>query len=481
VSARSEDERAAWAEACRAREARAAYLFGGLVIFLNPFWIAFDYALEPQAMRTFLGLRVASSLLCAICILVVRRGRTLHTVRLATWAMFVGTCLAIGWMLPGAQHHFWPYVAGFSLIVWGAGGVFAWPARFAWHAYLMPPLVVIAAYVLQPWWHPALELLGSGFYLVSVSIISFAVGLLRNRLLGREFRASFLLAKRNRELSEALGRLKDAQARLVASEKLSALGQLLAGLSHEINNPMNVIANNLRPMRDYLRTLENLLDLHRSAVVDLPAGGARLQGAYADADADFVRGDFHDAFDEIEEAAQRILAIHDNLRSFIRGDAPRSDHGDINEGLRATVAILKRTLPRGVELREDYGSVPPVRARFDELNQVHYNLLQNAIDAVGRAGVVQVTTRRRAHAVELAVADTGPGVPARVRDHMFDPFFTTKDVGKGTGLGLSICHRIVDDHGGTIAIDAEYHQGARLVVTLPVTTAPPPAGGAPAH
>ncbi|MEZ4438154.1 MAG: HAMP domain-containing sensor histidine kinase [Polyangiaceae bacterium] len=460
--------RYAWDAECLARETREAKVFTVLATVIVPAWTFLDMELEPDLWRRFLALRSLVVLLGGfVAYRLWGTSPNIREIRTLSVALFFTTAAVVAWMVPATSTAYSIYMVGFSLVIFGTGLLMSWPPALAAIAFVSAPLSVPVAHLLQPCSHPAMFQIAAGFYLATASVICFAVMVLRWRLLRRAFDASFQLERRNLELSEALDRLKDTQARLVASEKLSALGRLLAGLSHELNNPMNVIANNLEPMGEHFETVARLLDLHASEATALPDGGEALRVAREEAELDFATEDFRDALAGVSESAKRILGIQDNLRAYVRGASPRSARGDVNDGLRATVGILQRSLPHGVELCADYGALDPIEARFDELNQLHFNLLQNAIDAVGEGGTVTVTTRQLGQGIEIAVTDSGPGFHPELVDHVFEPFFTTKEVGKGTGLGLSICQRIVADHAGTIDVDRRHRGGARVVVTLP--------------
>ena len=171
-------------------------------------------------------------------------------------------------------------------------------------------------------------------------------------------------------------------------------------------------------------------------------------------------------------AMERVRQVHADLRAFIRGDAPGMVLGDPGEGLRATVALLSRGRAEGVHVEVDVGVLPCTCFQPGQLNQVWHNLIQNALDAVGDAGVVTVRARAVADRIEFTVADTGPGVPQEHQARLFEPFFTTKGVGKGTGLGLAMSYQIVERHGGALFLDGGAATGARFVVQLPVRALP---------
>ncbi len=462
------DARSAWASECLERERReglVAALYTGLLI---PAWIPLDALMEPARARQFAFLRLLAAGVSAAVFLRLRGPRTLAGVRAANAANFALTGLCVGLMLPQVEH-FQAYVVGYSLFLWGAGALFTWPMWLAAGTALAHVSVLAALLALSGGVRHLDDLLSGGFYLVTTACMVLGFVAARRRTLRRAFQASLDLAQRNRELENTLGALRDTQARLVASEKLSALGRLLAGLSHEINNPVNVLQNNLDPVREHVAALLDLArGLERARPGDLPA----LQARCRELDLAFVAEDLADATGILRSAVERIRQVHRDLRTFIRGDEPESVISDLNEGLRATLALIGRRLPAGIRIDADLGRLPPVRMQPGQLNQVWHNLVQNAVDAVGAGGVITVRSRGVAEEVEVSVADTGPGVPSEVLPRLFEPFFTTKGVGAGTGLGLATCYQIVERHAGHISVDGTCAQGARFVVRLPAAAAP---------
>ena len=460
-------EAQAWDADCLERERREALTLCALVIGLNPPWALLDHYVQPSASTQMLWLRIAMSVVTAVAAWVIRASSDLARVRnaLLTALAVVSTCTAV--IVVYAVDSYPVYVLGFSTILWGTAVLLSWPATTAGVGLAAAAVALLATHGLAaPLPQAPSVLIASAAYLGSSILISFAASQLRRRLQLRVFRASYGLGHRNAELSHALARLEEAQSRLVESEKLSALGRLLAGLAHEINNPMNVIANNMDPVQEYFESLERVVDAHRETAPE--RSPADLERLYVDEDIDFVRADFRQALSTMREAVARILDIQENLRVFIRDGSSEATLGDVNVGLRATVATIRPSLPQGVELHLDLGALPQVRARFDRLNQVYFNLLQNAVDAVRGRGTIRVETRADADHVEIAVSDDGCGIPSHLQDRVFEPFFSTKSAEARTGLGLPVCHQIVSDHGGTLSIDTSQHVGARFVVRIPI-------------
>jgi signal transduction histidine kinase len=249
----------------------------------------------------------------------------------------------------------------------------------------------------------------------------------------------------NRDLAAALRTLQQAQVQLVQSEKMASLGRLVAGVAHEINNPVSFIATSVSPLR---RRIE------RAAAAAPPEVGRLL-------------GEAREIVDIMARGAERTTAIVQDLRTFSRlGEATRKVV-DLHDALDTTLRLLEARWRERVAVHRDYGDLPPVECDPGQINQVFMNVLANACDAVGEGGNVWIETRCDGDDVEIVVRDDGPGMTAEVRQRVFDPFFTTKDVGHGTGLGLAISHQIVTAHGGRIEVDSEPGRGAAIRIRIP--------------
>ncbi|WP_434385620.1 ATP-binding protein [Melittangium boletus] len=314
--------------------------------------------------------------------------------------------------------------------------------------------------VLPPWWATWWAL---GLWGVLLGVAG--AGVVRWR--------SVALRRRNTELERLVEartvELAREREKVAHAEKLSAMGQLMARLSHEINNPLTAIHNNLPPVREYFEQQAEALARCRAVLSERPEGAEEVARWWKELDLDFVLKDTPEALEAMRFATERIRSIQADLRAFLRGERPRLERGDINRTVNDTVEFVRRSLPPGTRVDVWCGEVPSVPFHAGQLGQVLLNLLRNALDAVGEGGAVRVSTQVREGRVELVVADDGPGIPPELRSRIFEPFFTTKDVGQGSGLGLAICRQIIaENHGGTLELDESVPRGACFRVGIPL-------------
>jgi signal transduction histidine kinase len=285
--------------------------------------------------------------------------------------------------------------------------------------------------------------------------------------------------ERTRELSEALKQLKESEAQLIQSEKMSSLGQMVAGVAHEINTPLAYVKNSLGSVSGKLQDLTRLAAETEKLLELLRSGGANpqeLAEQFGLTEQLIAQLRAHHALDELQALAKdglhgigQISEIVANLKNFSRLDRSKVASFNLNEGLDSTLLIARHELKHHA-VRKNYGNIPPITCSPSQINQVFLNLINNAAQAAPAGkGVIQLTTRREgATHVAVEVADNGKGIPPEVLPKIFDPFFTTKEVGKGTGLGLSIVYKIVEQHGGKISVDSAVGVGTRFTVVLPL-------------
>ncbi len=284
------------------------------------------------------------------------------------------------------------------------------------------------------------------------------------------------LGRKNQDLQIALQTLQETQAQLIQAEKMSSLGQMVAGIAHEINNPIGFISGNIDHAQVYMQDLRRLIDAYQREV---PTPSVDLEAVLEEVDLAFIDQDTVNLFESMKTGSERIRQIVLSLRNFSRLDESDRKQVDIHEGLDNTLLILQHRLKAegdrpAITLEKHYEPLPRVTCIPSQLNQVFLNILTNAIDALRAVGednpTIQITTtaldRER---VQIRIADNGPGMEAAVQEKMFDPFFTTKPVGKGTGLGLSISYQIVtEQHGGQLICQSELGHGTELVIEIPV-------------
>ncbi|NEQ49002.1 MAG: PAS domain-containing sensor histidine kinase [Leptolyngbya sp. SIO3F4] len=275
-------------------------------------------------------------------------------------------------------------------------------------------------------------------------------------------------------LEQALQRLRQTQTRLIHEEKMASLGKTVAGIAHEINNPVNFIQGNLSHAHE---AFQNLLELVNKFQTAYPEPPVDLASDIAAVDIDYLAADIPRILKSMEEGTTRIQDIVQSLRIFSRLDEASFKAVDIHAGIDSTLVILKSRLQSqahrpSIKIIKQYDKLPLVECYASELNQAFNYLISNAIDAVN-CGIenptIGITTKVRSQTVEICITDNGVGIPDKIQPRIFDPFFTTKPVGQGTGLGLSICYQIiVESHNGQITCHSKENQGTQFLITLPI-------------
>ena len=279
------------------------------------------------------------------------------------------------------------------------------------------------------------------------------------------------LEQRHAELRQAYMRLNGAQDKLLQTEKMASIGQLAAGVAHEINNPIGYVHSNLGSLQEYLRSLFTLIEAYERALraPDPKALIPEIDDIRNRADIDFIARDLPQLMAESREGIERVTRIVRDLKDFSYSDRAESwKLVDLHAGLESTINIIWNELKYKVTLERRYGELPLVESLPSELNQVYMNLLLNAGQAITERGSIIVSTGLEGDHVWIEFRDTGPGIPPDLQQRIFDPFFTTKPVGSGTGLGLSISYGIINKHHGRIDVESAPGQGAAFKITLPV-------------
>ncbi|MFA7061039.1 MAG: PAS domain S-box protein [Pedobacter sp.] len=276
-----------------------------------------------------------------------------------------------------------------------------------------------------------------------------------------------------KELEKAYSELEETQLQLFQQEKMASVGQLAAGVAHEINNPMGFISSNLGSLEKYVNRLAEFISLGDQAVAASgdSAVKTQMQDARKRLKIDHLLDDSHQLIAESLEGASRVRRIVQDLKSFSRVDQAETAYINLNEALETTINIARNEIKYVATLNREFGDIPQIRCFPQQLNQVFLNLLVNAAHAMEeKQGTITVRTFSKGEDVLVQVSDTGSGMPEDVMKRIFEPFFTTKEVGKGTGLGLSISYDIIKKHGGDIMVESEVGVGTDFTVRLPVNS-----------
>lgn len=279
------------------------------------------------------------------------------------------------------------------------------------------------------------------------------------------------LRQTNHHLEDTLGKLRDTQAQLVQTEKMASLGQLVAGVTHEINNPLNYISNGVGPLRETIDDLRNLILRFDDVESIAESDRVEIQSFKDEIGYDIVVDSIDELIEVISDGARRASTIVNDLRTFSRHDEAELKRADIHDGIEKTLALMQSELPKEIELVRDFATIEPFEFRPAQLNQVFLNLLTNAAYAIDGAGRITIRTRLEEGSVTIAVEDDGCGIPPENLERVFEPFFTTKDVGAGTGLGLAISYGIVELHGGTIEVSSRVGEGSTFTIRIPTSDA----------
>jgi signal transduction histidine kinase len=276
------------------------------------------------------------------------------------------------------------------------------------------------------------------------------------------------LTERHQELEEAYQELARAQDQLIQSEKLASLGLLVAGVAHELNNPISFIHSNLDFIAEYIERLKGIIEAYEA--IDIPDGPARwrVEELRKQARLDFILQTLDELIASCQQGTERVKKIVIDLRTFSRTDEIGPMKVDLHEGIETTLNLLTKEYKDRIAVHQDYGDLPQVECYPGQVNQVFMNLLLNAGQAISGRGDVWIKTSCEGDRVTIAIKDNGCGIPEKDLLKIFDPFFTTKKVGEGMGLGLSIAYGVIKKHGGSIRVTSEVGKGTEFTVELPV-------------
>ncbi|MFA7383038.1 MAG: ATP-binding protein [Desulfurivibrionaceae bacterium] len=277
--------------------------------------------------------------------------------------------------------------------------------------------------------------------------------------------------QRTEELEEAIAVLKATQQQMVQQEKMAMVGQLTAGLAHEINNPVGFISSNIGSLDNYCEKLLTFVEAQQEALLSGQPDQRQVElilEQRRQLKIDYIMKDLPEMILETRDGVERIKSIVRDLKCFSRADDSEHKLADVNQCLESTLNIVKNELKYKAKIRREYGELPKILCYPQQLGQVFMNLLVNAAHAIDIQGEITVRSWNAEGQIFVAISDTGCGIPEKQRAHIFEPFFTTKESGKGTGLGLSISKEIVRKHGGEIEVESEPGKGSTFTVAIPL-------------
>ena len=283
------------------------------------------------------------------------------------------------------------------------------------------------------------------------------------------FEALTVAVKRAHDKIRVRETLAETQVQLLQAEKMASLGQLAAGIAHEVNNPIAFINSNLNSFQKYAAKIEGFLNALNSLFKN---SGNELSQTFLNLkkenNIDFIINDMKSLLDESIEGTQRVKHIVQDLREFSHIDTKKLTYYNINDGVNSTLNIIRNELINSIEIRKNLGDIPQMLCYPQQINQAILNLLMNSIEAIESAGTIKIDTLTEDRGICLKISDNGAGIPKAIIDKIFDPFFTTKEVGRGTGLGLHIVYSIVKTHGGEINVVSHVGKGTTFNIHLPL-------------
>jgi signal transduction histidine kinase len=271
------------------------------------------------------------------------------------------------------------------------------------------------------------------------------------------------------ELRTTLENLKHSQFQLLQSEKMASLGQLVAGIAHEINNPVNFISAGVESLDANLEEIGQVLDIyHKITPLNVEAKLKEIEKLKEKIEYKEAIKEIEKLIISIKNGTKRTTEIVKGLRTFSRMDEDTLKMASIHEGLDSTLILLYNKYKNRIEIVKNYCDLPLIECYPGQLNQVFMNILSNAIDSIDNRGIITISTSIKNGLILISIKDTGRGIPENLKEKIFEPFYTTKEVGKGTGLGLSISHGIIEKHLGTISFQSDVGKGSEFVISLPM-------------
>jgi signal transduction histidine kinase len=271
------------------------------------------------------------------------------------------------------------------------------------------------------------------------------------------------------ELQTILENLQRTQNQLIQSEKMASIGQLVAGIAHEINNPVNFISAGVDSLSTNLEEIRQVLDIyHKITATNVAEKLKEIEKLKVKLEYKEAIREINKLIESIKNGTNRTIEIVRGLRTFSRLDEDVLKMADIHEGLNSTLILLHNKYKNRIRIVKNYSDIPLIECYAGQLNQVFMNILSNAVDAIDDKGTITISTSISNSFIQVGIKDTGQGIPEKIREKIFDPFFTTKEVGQGTGLGLSISHGIIEKHQGGIKVKSEVGQGSEFIISLPV-------------
>jgi signal transduction histidine kinase len=281
---------------------------------------------------------------------------------------------------------------------------------------------------------------------------------------------------RTHELELTLRNLQNAQSQLVSQEKMASLGQLTAGIAHEINNPINFVSSNITPLKRDIKDIMEIITFYRERGQKdfTEASKKEAKQLEEDLELDYVLDEVEQLLKGMDDGARRTVEIVKGLRIFSRVDEQDVKKVDIHDGINSTLILLNSSMPNRIRIEREFGELPMVECLAGKINQVFMNIINNSVHAIAdyidfiKYPKIIIRTIAQVDKIRIEIEDNGPGIPAHIKSKIFEPFFTTKTVGKGTGLGLSIVYSIIENHKGTLEVETQEGQGTNFIITLPV-------------